>query len=181
MQRTLPTVLATVVLVLALGGLSGCYATHASVGVGYEVPPAPAYYDVEVRPGYTFIEGRWVWTSQGWQWYPGYWVAARPGYVYVQGYWDYWGGSWAYRPGTWSRYRSGHVWIGGRWQPHRSGHYYDYRRGNWVWRQPHVDRRPPARGRPPAVRDHRTTRPPPHGSSRSAPDRSAPVRRRDRR
>ena len=179
MKRILVGALSTVVLALALGSLSGCYATHASVGVGYETPPAPAYYEVEARPGYTFIEGRWVWTAQGWQWYPGYWVAARPGYVYVQGYWDYWGGSWVYRPGTWARHRNGHVWIGGRWTPHRRGHYYDYRRGNWVRRHPHVDRRP-SRGRPPSVRDHRTGRP--HGSSgRSAPSRRGTVRRRDHR
>ncbi|HLU66365.1 MAG TPA: hypothetical protein VKZ63_08805, partial [Kofleriaceae bacterium] len=78
MKRTMLSLLAAVVLGGAAGSLSGCYATHASVGVGVETaPPEPVYYEVGVRPGYTWIEGRWVWTAHGWQWYPGYWVPDR--------------------------------------------------------------------------------------------------------
>lgn len=133
MKRTILAVLAAGLLGGAVFGLSGCYATSASVGVGVEAaPPAPVgvYYDS--RPGYTFIEGRWVWTAYGWQWYPGYWVGDRPGYMYIQGYWDYWGGRYMYRPGSWARYRNGYVYVGGRWHVHQPGHYYDYRRGTWI-------------------------------------------------
>lgn len=133
MKRTLLAVLAAGLLGGAVLGLSGCYATSASVGVGVETaPPAPVSVYYDSRPGYTWIEGRWVWTAYGWQWYPGYWVAARPGYVYVQGYWDYWGGRYVYRPGSWARYRDGYVYVGGRWHVHRPNHYYDYRRGTWT-------------------------------------------------
>lgn len=133
MKRTILALVAAGLLGGAVG-LSGCYASSATVGVGVEAaPPAAVYYDdYDSRPGYTFIEGRWVWSAYGWQWYPGYWVAARPGFIYVQGYWDYWGGRYVYRPGSWARYRDGRVWIGGRWHVHRPGHYYDYRRGTWT-------------------------------------------------
>jgi hypothetical protein len=177
MTRTSTKLLVAAALGGALLGLSGCYATHASVGVGYEAPPAAVYYEYDARPGQTYIEGRWVWTAHGWQWYPGYWVAARPGYVYIQGYWDYYGDRWGYRPGTWARHRSGYVYIGGRWRPHRTGHYYDYRRGSWVRRTPHAARRAPATRGGPAVRDYRSA-PRPHGSSRGY---RGGVRRRDRR
>lgn len=133
MKRTILAVLAAGLLGGAVLGLSGCYATSASVGVGVETaPPAPVSVYYDSRPGYTFIEGRWVWTAYGWQWYPGYWVAERPGYVYIQGYWDYWGGRYLYRPGSWARYRNGYVYVGGRWHTHHPGHYYDYRRGTWI-------------------------------------------------
>ena len=133
MKRTILAVLAAGLLGGAVVGLSGCYASSATVGVGVETaPPAPVSVYYDSRPGSTWIEGRWVWTSYGWQWYPGYWVAARPGFMYVAGYWDYWGGRYVYRPGTWARYRNGQVYVGGRWHQHRPGHYYDYRRGTWA-------------------------------------------------
>ncbi len=133
MKRIILAVLAAGLLGGAVFGLSGCYATSAQVGVGVETaPPAPVSVYYDSRPGSAWIEGRWVWTSYGWQWYPGYWVAARPGFVYVQGYWDYWGGRYVYRPGSWARYRNGQVYVGGRWHVHRPGHYYDYRRGTWA-------------------------------------------------
>jgi len=132
MKRTILAVLAAGLLGGAVVGLSGCYASSATVGVGVETaPPAPVSVYYDSRPGSTWIEGRWVWTAYGWQWYPGYWVAARPGFMYVAGYWDYWGGRYVYRPGTWARYRNGQVFVGGRWHVHRPGHYYDYRRGTW--------------------------------------------------
>jgi hypothetical protein len=151
MRRTFLALMVAGLLGGALFGLSGCYATSASVGVGVESGPSSAYYyDGYHRPGHVFIDGHWAWTSSGWYWYPGYWAASRPGYVYVNGYWDYWGGRWAYRPGLWARHRHGHVWIGGRWRPHRPGyHHYDYRRGTWV--------RGSGRGGR-SVRDHRTYR-----------------------
>jgi hypothetical protein len=132
MKRTILALVAAGLLGGAVLGLSGCYASSASVGVGVEAaPPAPVSVYYDSRPGYSWIEGRWVWSSYGWQWYPGYWVAARPGYIYMQGYWDYWGGRYVYRPGSWARYRNGQVYVAGRWHTHRPGHYYNVRRGTW--------------------------------------------------
>jgi hypothetical protein len=132
MKRTILALVAAGLLGGAVLGLSGCYASSASVGVGVEAaPPAPVSVYYDSRPGYSWIEGRWVWSSYGWQWYPGYWVAARPGFIYMQGYWDYWGGRYVYRPGSWARYRNGQVYIAGRWHTHRPGHYYNVRRGTW--------------------------------------------------
>jgi hypothetical protein len=159
--------------VLGVGvlGLSGCYASSASVGVGVEAhSPGVAYYGGYAhRDGYTWIDGHWAWTASGWQWAPGYWVEARPGYVYVQGYWDYWGGRWMWRPGLWASSRNGYVWLGGRWHRHHRGyHHYDHRQGRWVhggrgYRGPHTYRGPRTY-RTPSGRirsDHRGERPRP--------------------
>src|SRR5688500_5628558 len=134
MKRTISALATAGIIIGACAGLSGCVArTHASVGVGVEAgPPEPVEVYYDERPGYTWIEGRWVWGAYGWQWYPGYWVAARPGYMYVSGYWDYYGGRYYYRPGTWSRYRNGHVYVGGRWTPYQRNAHYDYRSRRWV-------------------------------------------------
>jgi WXXGXW repeat (2 copies) len=162
MKRTILALTVAGLLGGALFGLSGCYATHASVGVGVEAgPPAPASYYYGYRDGHVFIDGHWVWTATGWQWYPGYWVAARPGYVYVQGYWDYWGGRYLYRPGLWARHRHGYVWLGGRWRTYNPRYrHYDYRRGTWVRHGSRGYRSPPPRDHRtyrarPGVRDHR--------------------------
>ncbi len=163
------TILALVVAGLVGGsvfGLSGCYASSASVGVGVEagVPAPVGYYDY-YRDGYVFIDGHWAWTAYGWRWYPGYWVVDRPGYLYVQGYWDYWGGSWLWRPGIWARSRNGYVWVGNRWHRYQPGyHHFDYRRGTWV-----------RRGGSPS-RDYRGVRPSARRDDRA---RSAPSPRRD--
>jgi WXXGXW repeat (2 copies) len=156
MRRTFLALMIAGLLGGALFGLSGCYATHASVGVEASSGPAYAYdgyYDPYYRDGHVFVDGHWVWTAYGWQWRPGYWIAARPGFVYVQGYWDYWGGRWAYRPGVWARHRHGYVYLGGRWHRHRPGYrHFDHRRRTWV-------RHGGYRGhRYGPVRDHRTYR-----------------------
>jgi hypothetical protein len=136
MRRTFLALMIAGLLGGALFGLSGCYATHASVGVEASSGPAYAYdgyYDPYYRDGHVFVDGHWVWTAYGWQWRPGYWIASRPGFVYVQGYWDYWGGRWAYRPGVWARHRHGYVYLGGRWHRHRPGYrHFDHRRRTWV-------------------------------------------------
>lgn len=157
MKRSILALLVAGLLGGAVFGLSGCYASHASVGVGVEAgPPAPAYYDYYYRDGYVFIDGHWVWTAGGWQWYPGYWAAARPGYFYVQGYWDYWGGRWGYRPGLWARARHGHVYLGGRWHRHRPGYrHYDYRRNTWVRSRGYHRGYPGYRGPSRDYRNHR--------------------------
>lgn len=190
MKRTIYAILTATLLVGAAAGLSGCYATSASVGVGVEsAPPEPVgvYYDS--RPGYTYIEGRWVWTAYGWQWYPGYWAAERPGYVYIAGYWDYYGGRYSYRPGTWARHRNGYVYVGGGWTRYSANSHYDYRNRRWVPRSGYgghysggYSRGGYSGGRSsggsysPGVRDHRGGGGGGYQRSRSAPSYSPGVR-----
>jgi hypothetical protein len=153
MRRTILALLVTGLLGGAVFGLSGCYATSASVGVEAGTP-APYYAYDPYYGNHVFIDGHWTWTAHGWDWYPGYWVGARPGFVYVQGYWDYWGSHYYWRPGLWARYRGGRVWIGNRWHSYRPGYrHYDYRRGTWVTSRGYRGYRG-YRG----VRDHRTYR-----------------------
>jgi len=108
-------------------------------------PPAPQYVEVDYRPGYVWIEGRWTWRYGSWQWEPGYWVAERPGYYYTQGYWSTRGGS--------------HVWVGGTWKRGNRGpagvYRRDHRRSNngpkGVWTRDHrrsnANRPPPRNNR----------------------------------
>ena len=72
------------------------------------LPMPPESHDlvtmgVPPQPDYIWIPGVWLWTSSGYTWRPGYWIAPRQdwvwvpdhyiwtprGYVFVNGYWDY--------------------------------------------------------------------------------------------
>jgi hypothetical protein len=97
--------LGLLLVALLAAGASGCV-VHAHPTDG---PPPPMYTEVEYRPGYVFIEGRWVWSYGRWNWNDGYWIRERPGYTYVQGRWD--------------RRGSRHVWVQGSWSRGPSRHY----------------------------------------------------------
>lgn len=101
------------VLVGALGGaLAGCYAEGDAHVVGVaQVQPAEVEVDVEpppprqvvmvARPGFVYIEGRWVRSGGSWVWRDGYYERERRGYHWVKGYW--------------TRRGRRHVWIEGHW------------------------------------------------------------------
>jgi hypothetical protein len=119
-------------------GLTGCYVT-TSGGLHVRArtnmaPPAPRVVHYDHRPGYVYIQGRWVLKGNDWQWEDGSWVAERPGYVYEQGYWDYSGGRHVWVSGRWMRSRPGYVWSGGDWD-HEGGRQV-WRRGQWVQNRP---------------------------------------------
>lgn len=130
MKRT--HVLGTIALA-GLLGTSGCYVTargHIAAPVAVveveEAPPPPRIVQVDVRPGFIYIQGRWVRSGGRWVWNDGYYERERPGYAYEQGHWD--------------RRGNQHVWVEGRWN---SGP---------VVRDHRV---PEARREGPVVRDHR--------------------------
>jgi hypothetical protein len=129
-------------LVLAIGlagAVAGCAgsATYSSRG-GYvavrSAPPAPVEVYYEDRPGYVWLEGRWVWDGYDWRWREGRYVRARPGFVYHQGYWDLRGSSWVWIDGRWERDRPGYVYSRGYWD--RRGGRLVYRPGRWVRTRP---------------------------------------------
>ncbi len=67
-----------------------------------EEPPPPRYVRVDPRPGYIFIQGRWVRHGNNWRWNDGHWERERANAYY--------------RPGRWERrHNRGHVWVEGRW------------------------------------------------------------------
>jgi hypothetical protein len=66
-----------------------------------EEPPPPRTVVVETRPGFIWIEGRWVRGNNRWVWRDGYYERERAGYVWEQGRWENRGGR--------------HVWVEGRW------------------------------------------------------------------
>lgn len=90
--------------------LAGCYVegdAHVAAPVPVatveidEAPPQPQYEEVVVRPGYVWIQGRWVHDGGRYVWRKGYYEHERHGYHWVQGHWE--------------RGRRGHVWIEGHW------------------------------------------------------------------
>lgn len=94
-----------------------------------EEPPAPRTETVIItsRPGFTWIEGRWMRVGGRWDWRVGYWERERANMMWEQGRWE--------------RRGNRHVWIEGHWGAHGGG--------------PAVrdHRSEPAPG--PTVRDHR--------------------------
>ena len=91
-----------------------------------EEPPPPRVVVVETRPGFVWIEGRWIRRGGRWHWHDGHYERVRTGHVWVQGRWERRGGR--------------HVWVEGRWT---QGAAHD--------RRDHRDHR----DRGPVIRDHR--------------------------
>lgn len=67
-------------------------------------PPPPRYVQVEQRPGFIWIQGRWDWRGNQWYWLDGHWERQRSRHVY--------------HPGQWQRRNNGYVWVEGRWVAH---------------------------------------------------------------
>jgi hypothetical protein len=125
---------------------SGCVVRaqgHVGAPVGYvevyDEPPPPRVVVVDTRPGFIWVEGRWVRSGNQWVWRDGYYERERAGQVWEQGRWE--------------RRGNGHVWVEGRW---RAG-------GGPVNNGPGPEVRdhrsnppgpPPGQG--PTVRDHRS-------------------------
>jgi hypothetical protein len=67
-----------------------------------EEPPPPRRVVIETRPGFIFVEGRWVRHGGRWDWVDGHYERERVGHVWV--------------PGRWERRGNHHVWIEGEWR-----------------------------------------------------------------
>jgi len=116
-------------VVRAHGGVS---VPVAVVEVDEEPPPPRAAVVVETRPGFIFIEGRWVRSGGQWVWRDGYWERERSGYMWEQGRWE--------------RRGNRHVWVEGGW---RAGG------GPPAVRDHRHEERHEERHDAPVVRDHR--------------------------
>jgi hypothetical protein len=135
--------LANAALLAALALGSGCVVRahgHVAAPVAYveveEEPPPPRVVVMPAaRPGFIWIEGRWVWSGGRWQWNDGYYERERVGYIYDQGRWE--------------RRGRGHVWVQGQW---RAG---GAVRNDTPAVRDHRQGPPPAQDNGPRVRDHR--------------------------
>ena len=120
-----------------VGGAAGCMveahghvAAPAPVAVVEvdEEPPPQRVVVMESRPGFIFIEGRWVRNGGRWVWRDGYYERERVGYSWEQGRWENRGGR--------------HVWVDGRWRggggpavrDHREERHEDHHEGGAVVR-----------------------------------------------
>ncbi|HWU88953.1 MAG TPA: hypothetical protein VN253_16920 [Kofleriaceae bacterium] len=73
-----------------------------------EEPPPPRVVVVETRPGFLWIEGRWIRRGNRWDWRDGHYERVRANQVWVQGRWE--------------RRGNRHVWVEGRWEAHAADH-----------------------------------------------------------
>jgi len=146
-MRTLERIL-RIGLVAGLLGAAGCYASTYGYGTygyssGYSTygvvavstpPPAPVDVYFDARPGYVWVQGRWVYSGSQWIWQQGYWESARAGHVYVDGYWDYRGSQYVWIDGYWAPERPGYTYISGYWEPRGSS--YGWVHGRWEASRP---------------------------------------------
>jgi hypothetical protein len=151
---------------LVAAGSAGCVVRAQAMTPGVP-PPPPRYIEVDYRPGYIWIEGRWIWRYSDWYWQPGYYEIDRPGYYYAPGYWERRGGS--------------YVWIDGNWRrggvPATVRYNFRYKGGPGVRTRDHRPVPVPAPGI--ETRDHRPAPPP---AVRTPDQRPVPdVRTRDHR
>jgi len=70
-------------------------------GAIYDEPPPPRVEEVVHRPGFVWIEGRWIHAGHQWVWVNGRYERERAGY--------------AWQPGRWERRGAAFVWVEGSW------------------------------------------------------------------
>jgi hypothetical protein len=92
-----------------------------------EEPPPPRVVVVDTRPGFVYVEGRWIRRGGRWHWHDGHYERVRANHVWVQGRWE--------------RRGNRHVWVEGRWTA-----------GSAPAQRDHRDHR---RNDGPVIRDHR--------------------------
>jgi len=99
-NKLLGLLLATTAAIVPACATSG----RAVVVATYEEPPPAARAEyVSYRPGYVWIQGRWVRDyNNRWRWSSGYYVRERPGFVYM--------------PGRWERRGRQYIWVDGGWR-----------------------------------------------------------------
>ncbi len=89
----------------AVAGSLGSIAVPAAAAVYVQVaPPAPRVEVVPApRPGYTWVNGFWDWRGNRHVWVAGHWVRERPGYAYMEPRWVERDGRWYMERRGWER------------------------------------------------------------------------------
>jgi hypothetical protein len=107
--------------------------TVAAIATAVSTPPPVVttveYYAPGSRPGFVWVNGRWVMGQNGWVWQAGFWQAERRGYYWVQGAWVPQGNQYAWVEGHWEAPRQGFVWTEGSWVQQGNG--YVWVGGHW--------------------------------------------------
>jgi hypothetical protein len=105
-SRNLLSGLALAAVLAGLPLASGCVIRGRGAVVVDTAPPPPRYVEVEVRPGYIWMDGYWAYRGANWVWVDGYYERERPGYVHVRGRWVRRGGRWHWVEPRWQRGRA---------------------------------------------------------------------------
>lgn len=108
-------------------------ATAVTIAAIASTPPPVVtqveYYPPGTRPGFVWVNGRWVNNGGNWVWQPGFWQPERQGYYWVQGAWVPQGNQYAWVEGHWEAPRQGFVWTEGSWVQQGGG--YVWVGGHW--------------------------------------------------
>lgn len=113
-----PNLFSTVATAVAVGAIVAAVSTPPPVVTHVE------YYDYGHRPGHIWVNGRYTYVNNNWQWHAGYWQPERTGYYWVQGAWQPRGNQYVWVDGYWAEPRQGHIYVDGYW---------DYRDTGYVW------------------------------------------------
>ncbi len=72
--------------------------------VGVRPPPMRVEHVPGPRAGYAWAGGYWGWRGGAHVWIGGHWEAERPGYRFIDARWLFVDGAWAFYPGYWEPY-----------------------------------------------------------------------------
>ncbi|MBK7539424.1 MAG: YXWGXW repeat-containing protein [Myxococcales bacterium] len=112
----------------AISNLAAAAVTVAAIAVIVSTPPPMVtqveYYEYGSQPGRCWVNGRYVYSSNQWQWQNGYFQQDRPGYYWVQGYWGQRGNDYVWVDGYWAEPRAGYTYVNGYWDTRGSGYYW---------------------------------------------------------
>jgi WXXGXW repeat (2 copies) len=122
----------------AFSNLVNAAATIAAVAIIVSHPPpvvtSVEYYEYGSRPGQCWVNGRYTYSGNQWQWQQGYWQPDQPGAYWVQGYWGQQGDNYVWVEGQWAQPRPGYTYVDGYWDYRGSG--YVWMPGSWEAQQP---------------------------------------------
>lgn len=77
---------------------------NVEVRVGVRPPPMRVEHVPGPRNGYLWSHGYWGWRGGAHVWIDGHWEAERPGYRFIDARWLLVDGVWAFYPGYWEPY-----------------------------------------------------------------------------
>jgi len=77
---------------------------EVEVRVGVRPPPMRVEHVPSPRAGYMWANGYWGWRGGAHVWIGGHWEPERPGYRFIDARWLFVDGAWAFYPGYWEPY-----------------------------------------------------------------------------
>ena len=94
----------TAIALASLSFTAAARPPEVEVRVGVRPPPMRVEHVPGPRAGYAWAGGYWGWRGGAHVWIGGHWEAERPGYRFIDARWLFVDGAWAFYPGYWEPY-----------------------------------------------------------------------------